>query len=106
MKVLAFSLGKTTIFALSASVKENQLQVSARKSGGQKPLLDHHSKKWGSIDPLDPVLPRSMCTCDDAWRARAPIMGVWGKGAKPWSEGQGTLPPAAENIFTARRVTQ
>jgi len=33
LKVLAFSLRKTTISALSAFVKENQLQVSARKSG-------------------------------------------------------------------------
>jgi len=24
-----------------------------------------------------PRLPRSMYTCGDAWRARAPIMGVW-----------------------------
>ena len=52
-KVLAFSVRKTTIFALTASVKENQLQVSARKSGGQKPLLDPTRKSGGSTDPLD-----------------------------------------------------
>jgi len=30
------------------------------KVGGQKVIFDPHLKRWGSIDPLDPVLPRSM----------------------------------------------
>ena len=54
-KILAFSLRKMTIFALSVSVTENKLQVLARKSGGgQKPLLDPHWKSGGQLTLLTP----------------------------------------------------